>query len=312
MDERKKKLEELKAKNAMLKTQITKSTAPSSGAPTTSTPSQLTSTNSKADEVIKSVISSRTNVVGMDVLKQQSTILKDNMNRYRTDILSVTKQSESFIKQPPEMYEESCQVDPSLFNQEDSDDENYKKKKVKEEKKEEPETGGSYKRGFFKKLKMSAVNNKNKSFFMSFIKNILNDPSLDFDEPTKETPGLTRKKAYDEEAKKQMLTSPEMIDFLSNKSKVVERALGEKDVYDMFHINEEEEFLGNIDHTKSKWISSEIDFFDYEMCNSRAVTSLEWSLKVKYYNQLILYSIKSYYLQLIQRLRILMSAKQMV
>lgn len=76
---------------------------------------------------------------------------------------------------------------------------------------------------------------------MAFLKNILNDPTLDFDDDKPmEISGLTRKKAMDDELKKQVMNSPEMIDFMTNKSKYVERALGGKDVYDMFHCNEED------------------------------------------------------------------------
>lgn len=130
MDDRKKKLEELKAKNALLKTQITKTTAPTTGPTPTSS---MNSAVSKADEVMKSVTNSRANAVGMDVLKQQSNILKDHMNRYRSEILSVSKLSQSYLKVEHEMYDEFCQVDMRLENQVDSDEED-KKRKIEEKK----------------------------------------------------------------------------------------------------------------------------------------------------------------------------------
>jgi hypothetical protein len=50
--------------------------------------------------------------------------------------------------------------------------------------------------------------------------------------------------------------------------------------------------------SKRSWVSPSMEFFDYEICNGRAITSLEWSLKVNIFFNFN--SIKNYYYQLIQ------------
>ena len=82
----------------------------------------------------------------------------------------------------------------------------------------------------------------------------------------------------EEKESKKPINTLELNDFLSQRSKYVERALGEKEIYDMFKTYYDEDDDLEKELSKRSWVSQSIEFYD-ESCADRAVTSLQWSLK---------------------------------
>lgn len=67
---------------------------------------------------------------------------------------------------------------------------------------------------------------------------------------------------------------------MSSQSKMLEGVLNQRDVYDIFKSYYDEDDNDTVELSKRSWVSPEIDLFDYELCNTRSVTSLEWSQRV--------------------------------
>jgi hypothetical protein len=212
-DDKKKKLEDLKRRNEKLKEQQIKATGTATSSTTPSTvvgSSRIT----KADEILEKVQNSRLSTsVNLDDLKRQSGILKEHMNRYRSEILTVSKLSESYIRTQPEKYDVETQVDLEKEFKYDSDEESTVDKNI------------GYRKSIFQsktKTNMPNLVTKKTTAFNENEERKIQDESVKQEEVTK-GPMLQRKLAVSEEHKRQLLNSVEMVEFLRNKSKLVER-----------------------------------------------------------------------------------------
>ena len=207
-EEKRKRLEILKMKNQSLKNELTKISA-----------SDYTS-NASSNIIPPSVAmlkkeSIKTTDLNLEEIKKNAGLMKGVMNKYRTEILSTFFMSESFLGLNPEAYEEGvqCDIDKELKTQ--SDDENKVKPKAVS----------------FRKSIMPSRNKASLSPWAKLIGDNLgykeDDANMMKAVPEEKEewrgPLKAQVKTMPEETRRQILTSHELNEFMSNKAKYMER-----------------------------------------------------------------------------------------
>ena len=82
-----------------------------------------------------------------------------------------------------------------------------------------------------------------------------------------------------DEYKKKYLTNQSMNDFVVKNSKFIERALGEKDLFDMLKAYDNDNTDIDNKYFSKDILSNPIEFFDDNLCYKRSVINLDWSIK---------------------------------
>jgi dynein intermediate chain len=263
-EDKRKKLEELKKRTEMLRKEAGNA---GSNSPEKSSAAAATS-NSRVEQIIKEATISRAPDMNLEDIKRKSEYLKTNMTKYKSEVFEMKSVfSETIVGKNPEVYDEGIQVDLGGHSNKrgsfDSDEEEF----------------GDVVGELSSHLKIP-TGKKPDSRKPSVIQSDgIRTPETFQTQAS--VPGLHKqggKIIMNEDSKRQLLNSQELSDFLGSKSKLIERALGEKDVFDMFKTYYDEDG-GAMDVNKRSWINNAVEFFDHELCNSRAVNSLSWSNK---------------------------------
>jgi hypothetical protein len=213
--------------------------------------------------------------VNLENIKREGSILKDIMRKYRNENLNFTNFTETFVGFNPEMYDAETQ---SEFPDQDTKGDNSDDESTIHLK-EGGKTLGHRPSAVMQSSKKKTghvhgpPNTKKTQDFITGDRSM-----IEIEEVTNTT--KIQKVLVSEDMRRQYLNSEDLSDFLANKRKLVERALGEKDIYDMFKTYYDEDDNDDIDISKRSWVTPAVEFFE-ESCNKRTVTSLEWSLKVK-------------------------------
>ena len=244
--ERRRKLEEIRRKKLMLQSQLNaKSNKAASN--------EEQSVTERAKEVLKEA--QKTAEIPTMPSKQDNFMTELIKKRFNQS-LGETKISEFFKGTKPELYDETVQCEEARANDSDDDNDNNENKPIQKK---------SYEALIIRKHHVQPVNEN------------------------KDQPFDNRPKIYTvipEEQRKEYLDKKkeELIDFVGKEKKVMERALNEQSIYEIFRKDKEDlievALEGNLPAVKpkKKMIFPLCDFFD-ESCAKRVVTSLEWSLK---------------------------------
>ena len=234
--DKRKKLDEIKKRRKLLEEQLHQQKEKKNKPPR--------SIEEEAKEALK-LASKTKDIIESDELinKTQNNILK-MMKSQRIQELSTTNFYEQFPAFKPEMYEEGTQYTNLKKEEEDEDSES----EDKEQKQEKP--------------KQPLVVKKNKQ-----AKNVENK-----EEEKKEYIVLP-----EEEGEKYENThKEEIIEFLKSKIKYMERAINQKDIYDML-LDDDYVYLTSLSESNDL-IHPILEFYD-KSTESRTITAIEWSLK---------------------------------
>ena len=132
------------------------------------------------------------------------------------------------------------------------------------------------KQGFIKKAEPSI------NPFKTFMNQAKEEEKKSKQESNSELPNISIKL---DEIKKKLLYSSEIVEFVQNHSKYIERTLGEKSISDIFCVDKEE--ISNIDMqdedrpkvTTEEPLTSLCNFYDDNLTFKSVVTDLQWSTK---------------------------------
>ena len=197
MDEdKRKRLEILKMKNQNLKNELNRigSSDYASTASTAPSVSMLRKDTAKPADM------------NLDDIKKSAGLIKNVMQKYRTDQLSTFSLSETIMGLITESYEEGVQCELGKEQKNDSDNE----EKIK------TNPGKNYR----KSVSIIPTKGKSTNFWAGKLAdNTINEESF-IEEREDAKPNV---KVLSEEVRKQIMNSHELIEFLSNKSRYVER-----------------------------------------------------------------------------------------
>jgi len=222
MSDARKKLEELRKKNAEAKAKLNSggatSTTITNASNSVTGSSTGTSTNSaipvnSVDQLIKQVTKAPADINIEEIRKATM-----KMGRYSSDGLSYSYLSDSIIGKAPEMYEEGvqCEFENSKSDSEEEEDE-YENKRAK---------GAGYRKSvmmsFGKKTPFAQVSSKKSDISTAFV---IEEKTNEKSEGKVEggSSAIKNKNIVNEEMRRQILNSHELNEFLSTKSKYVER-----------------------------------------------------------------------------------------
>ena len=246
--ERKKKLEAIKRRKQELARQLHSSSNQASAK------TDEKSVEEMAREVLKNTTKEVNEFIPEDSGSKPNFMVELLKKKFNQS-LGKTSLSEIFIGRKPELYDEFCQCEENKASDDDNSDNENEIAKQRQKKTYEP---------------------------LIIRKHHVQQP-----QESGEQPFDNRPKSYNvipEEERKDFLDKKkeEVIDFVAKEKKVIERALNEKNIFEMFRKDAEDKFdlgLGdNKTKPKKKLIYPICEFFD-ELCAKRVVTSLEWSLK---------------------------------
>ena len=251
--ERRKQLQELRRRRLELQKQLQ----------TTSTPAVTTSAEEKSvNEIAKEALESAKKVSTMqtDAAIQDNAFMNELLKRKFNQSLGEVSFFENFIAKKPEMYDEVVQCEQFVGSDSDNEVETTKQQKKV--------------RGPLIIRKHVITNNQQEE---------QKDKVIDTRPKVYTVVPEGERKAYLDKKKE------EIGEVISNKKKIVERALNERGMVEIFRREDCDDVIDNENNgdssnknktqTKTKSnIFPLCDFFD-EACSKRVVTSLEWSLK---------------------------------
>jgi len=165
-----------------------------------------TNAANQVDQIIKDTLNKNTNI-DIDEIRKQASYLKESMQRYKSEILTTSKLSETILGYNPECYDAEIQTETQNKNYSSEEDE--KQTVVVKEK-------GYHRSSLWASAKSKTISSNKKGFDIDEKKII---------EKQEENIISKNKLIVNDDYRRQIMTSHELNDFLSKNSKYVERVI---------------------------------------------------------------------------------------
>jgi hypothetical protein len=215
-EEKRKRLEILKMKNQNLKNELNKIATASDYASNASSTIAPSVAMLKKESLVKADLN-------LEEIKKSAGLLKGVMQKYRSENLSTFFMSETILGMLPEAYEEGVQCDIEKELKNDSDNEEHNAK---------PTSQKGYRKSIMpankSKINVNSWGQKIVEGMINFHNEDLNYTKQNPEEKEDSKPTSILKsgnRAISEEMRRQILNSHELSEFLSHKSRYVERVI---------------------------------------------------------------------------------------
>ena len=164
-----------------------------------------TNAANQVDQIIKDTLNKNTNI-DIDEIRKQASYLKESMQRYKSEILTTSKLSETILGYNPECYDAEIQTEIPNKDYSSEEEEEQKTIVVKEK--------GYHRSSVWASAKSKIVSSNKKGFEIDEKK---------INEKQEDNIVSKNKIIVNDDYRRQIITSHELNDFLSKNSKYVER-----------------------------------------------------------------------------------------
>ena len=226
----------------------------------------ITNTSFQVNQLLNDLNKNSQKPADLNDLKKENEKVFRSFGKYKNDALSISNNETTIVGKTIQTYEVDTQCNLDKDIQQDSDEDKEVSNNIRTHKKS---IGKANSKAVTSSIKKNEIPNNTFNY---------EDTKIDYKEDHQNNITKTIKIVPSEETRRQILNSTELSEFLTTKSKLVERALGEKDIFDMFKTYYDEGDNEDNDKSKRSWVSNAVEFID-DASNGRTVVNLDWSYK---------------------------------